>query len=327
VSSGVPLVQALDILLDQHSEETMREVIRELKEQVSKGSYLWESLAAFPMIFPKMYVALIKAGEASGSLDVMLKRLSRYLEDADRTAKMIKSAMIYPVGVMSVGVIVVALMLIFVIPKFEDMLKSSNQSLPAPTQFVIDASHFMVDHALAIIVSTSVVIYLIRRYVKTEEGRYFKDQLLFRSPLFGSLLQKGGVARFSRTLQTLLSSGVNIIDAVDICRDTIDNAVLEEAVGKIRAQIEQGKTLGTVISSLTVFPKIAVQMISVGESTGNLDRMLEKLADFYEAEVEILVSGLSKVVEPLILVMLGGLVGGMMIAMYLPVFKMAGGIE
>ncbi|MFZ9595940.1 MAG: type II secretion system F family protein [Bdellovibrionia bacterium] len=326
VSSGVPLVQALEILLDQHSDSSLKQVISEVKDQVSKGSYLWESLAAYPMVFPRMYIALIKAGEASGSLDTMLKRLSRYLEDADRIAKMVKSAMIYPIGVMSVGAIVVGLMLVFVIPKFEEMLKSSNQELPAPTQFVIQASHFMGDHLLAIVGTIAAVIYIVRRYVKTNEGRYFKDQILFRTPLFGSLLQKGGVARFARTLQTLLASGVNIIDAIEICKNTIDNAVLEDAVGKIRVEIESGKTLGMVISQLTVFPKIAVQMISVGESTGNLDKMLEKLADFYEAEVEILVGGLSKVVEPLILVMLGGLVGGMMIAMYLPVFKLAGGI-
>jgi type IV pilus assembly protein PilC len=325
MGSGIPLVQGLDILADQQSDATMKTVIIAVREKVSQGSYLWEALSNYPQIFPKIYLALVRAGEASGAMDAMLKRLSRYLEDSDRTMKMIKSAMMYPIIVSCVGSGVVALMLIFVIPKFEDMLKSGGQELPGPTQFVIFMSHFLVANILYILGTIAVTVYLLRRYVRSDEGRAVKDRIMFRMPLFGPMLQKSGVARFSRTMNTLLAAGVNLIDAVDICKMTIDNAVLEDAVGKIRVEIEAGKTLGTVVSKLNVFPKMAVQMISVGESTGNLDKMLEKVADFFEAEVEILVGGLSKLIEPIVLVVLGGAVGGMMIAMYLPIFKLAGG--
>lgn len=327
IGSGIPLVQALEILGDQASHTTMRNVTLAIKEKVSQGSYLWEALSAYPQIFPKLYVALIRAGEASGAMDQMLKRLTRYIEDADRLQKMVKSAMMYPIIVISIGVGVVALMLIFVIPKFEEMLKGSGQELPYPTQLVINLSHFIAGNILYLIGGIVASVYLLGRYFKSPEGRAMRDRVLFHAPLFGSMMQKSGVARFSRTLQTLLTSGVNLIDAIDICKATIDNAVLEEAVGKIRSDVEAGKTLGMVISKIKVFPKMAVQMVMVGESTGNLDKMLERVAEFYESEVEMLVGGLTKLIEPFVLVFLGGTVGGIMIAMYLPIFKLAGGAE
>jgi type IV pilus assembly protein PilC len=327
IGSGIPLVQGLEILTDQASSVSLKNILLAVKEKVSQGSYLWEALNAYPTVFPKLYIALIRAGEASGSLDQMLKRLSRYLEDADRLRKQIKGAMMYPLIVISIGVGVVALMLIFVIPKFEEMLKGAGQELPGPTQFVIQTSHFLVDNIYMIFGASIISIYLIRRYLKSDEGKAVLDRALFQSPFFGTIIQKAGVARFSRTLQTLLSSGVNLIDAIDICKTTIDNIVLEDAVGKIRAEVEAGKTLGMVVGKLGVFPKMAVQMILVGESTGNLDKMLEKVADFFETEVDAIVGGMSKLIEPIVLVVLGGMVGGMMIAMYLPIFKLAGGAE
>jgi len=325
MGSGIPMVQGLDILSGQQEDATMKTIIIAVREKISEGSYLWEALSAYPQVFPKIYIALIRAAEASGSMDSMLKRLSTYLEDSDRTMKMIKSAMMYPIIVTSIGMGVISLMLIFVIPKFEEMLKGGGQELPLPTQMVIITSHFLVNNILYILGTLGTAIYLLRKYVRSEEGRAVKDQLMFRMPLFGPMLQKGGVARFSRTMNTLLHAGVNLIDAVDICKMTIDNAVLEEAVGKIRSQVEAGQTLGSVLSKLDAFPKMAVQMISVGEQTGNLDQMLEKVADFYEGEVAILVGGISKLIEPIVLVVLGGTVGGMMVAMYLPIFKLAGG--
>jgi type IV pilus assembly protein PilC len=305
----------------------MKGIISTLKEKVSSGTYFWEALSGYPKVFPKLYIALIRAGEASGSIDQMLKRLSRYLEDNERLRKMLKSAMMYPIIVVSIAVGVIALMLIFVIPTFEELLKTSGQELPGPTQFVITMSHMLVDNIVYILVGGGTAGYLVFRYIRSDEGRAFLDRALFRAPLFGDLMQKGGVARFSRTMQTLLSSGVNLIDAIDICKATIDNAVLEEAVGKIRADVEGGKTLGTVVAKLGVFPKMAIQMISVGESTGNLDKMLEKIADFYEEEVETIIGGLTKLIEPIMLVFLGTAVGGLMVAMYLPIFKLAGGAE
>ena len=325
IVSGIPLVQALEILSDQAGKGSMRSIAIAIRTRVSEGSYLWETLALYPRTFPKLYVALIRAGESSGSMDSMLKRLSVYLEEAEAMQKMLKSAMMYPIIVMSIAAGVITLMMVFVIPKFEVMLKGNHQELPGPTQFVITLSHFLINNIVFIIPAVIIAVVMFKRFKNSEEGRIFIDRATFRAPLFGPLAQKAGVARFSRTMQTLLMSGVNLIDAIDICKATIDNAVLEEAVGTIRAEIEQGKTLGAVFTKLTVFPKMAVQMISVGESTGALDKMLEKVADFYEAEVEVMIQGLTKLIEPLVLVVLGGAVGGIMVAMYLPIFKMAGG--
>lgn len=323
IGSGVPLVQALEVLGEQTNDRSLNSIILAVKEKVSQGSFLWEALNGYPTSFPRIYIALIRAGEASGSLDIMLKRLSRYLEDADRLKKMMKSAMMYPAFVVGVGVIVVAAMLIFVIPKMEELLASNKQELPAITQIVITLSHFMIDRIGEILIGGGVSFYLLARYSKSKEGRSLIDRLAFKLPLFGPLTQKAGVARFCRTMSTLLSSGVNLLDAIDICRGALDNAVLEDSASRIRKEVEGGKTLGMVVRKMVVFPKMAVQMITVGEQTGNLDSMLERVADFYETEVEATVQGLSKLIEPMILVVLGGAVTGLLVAMYLPIFKMA----
>lgn len=327
LSSGVPVVQGLQILGEQATDANLRNIVLSLREKVSAGAYLWEAMAGYPNAFPRIYISLIRAGESSGSIDQMMRRLSRYLEDAERLRKMVKSAMMYPTIVVSIGVGVIGVMLIFVIPKFEELLTSAGQELPGPTRFVIDSSHFLVNNIGALTLGTGATIFMVVRYVKSTEGRAMLDRLLFRAPIFGELMQKSSTARFCRTMQTLLNSGVNLIDAIDICRATVNNAVMEEAIAKIRGEIEGGKTLGRVVMDLPVFPKMAAQMIGVGESTGNLDKMLEKVADFYEEDVEGLVGGLTKLLEPLILVFLGGAVGGLLIAMYLPIFKLAGGAE
>lgn len=327
ITSGIPLVQGLEILVDQSPKGELKNVLASIKDKVSGGMFFWESLSHYPKVFPKLFIALIRAGESAGAMDQMLKRLTRYLEDADRLKKMLKSAMMYPIIVITIGTGVVSAMLIFVIPKFEELLSSAGQSLPAPTQFVINMSHFLVDYIVFILGGLGVGGFLLARYLKTDEGRAVIDAITFRLPLFGELARKGGIARFSRTMGTLLSSGVNLLDAIDICKATIDNAVLENAVMKIRSEVEGGKTLGMVVGKIPVFPRMAVQMITVGETTGNLDKMLERVADFYEQEVEILVGGITKLIEPIVLVFLGGSVGGIMIAMYLPIFKMAGGAE
>ena len=267
-------------------------------------------MSAYPQVFPKLYVALMRAGEASGSMEQMLKRLSRYLEEEERLRRMIKSAMMYPIFVVLIGIAVIAAMMVFVIPKFEEMLRQGNQELPGITQFVINTSHFVSNNALYLGGGTVAAVFLLKRWVATPEGRAIKDQLVFRSPLFGMLAQKSGIARFARTLQTLLMAGVNLIDAIDICKGAVDNAVLEEAIGTIRGQVEAGKTLGMIMGKLEVFPRMSAQMIMVGEATGNLDKSLEKIADFYESDVEVLVGGLSKMIEPFVLVVLGGIVGG-----------------
>ncbi|MCM2321635.1 MAG: type II secretion system F family protein [Oligoflexia bacterium] len=325
ISSGVPLLQGITLLHEQSLHPTFKKILGTIKEKVSQGSYFWETLAPYPRVFPRLFVALIRAGESSGSLDQMLKRLTKYLEDAEKMKRLVKSAMMYPIIVISIGIGVIGIMLVFVIPKFEDMLSSSGQKLPAFTQAVIDTSHFVVNNALFLFGGLFFGAYMLVRYVRTSEGRAVMDRVFYQLPIFGGLMQKAGIARFCRTLQTLLMSGVNIIDAIDICRATIDNAVIEEPVRKIRAEVESGKTVGMVMSKYDVFPKMAVQMIQIGESTGNMDKMLEKIADFYDSEVEVTVGGMSKLIEPFILVFLGGTVGALMIAMYLPIFKLAGG--
>jgi type IV pilus assembly protein PilC len=323
VGSGIPLIQALDILIDQTT-GAVQYTCQMIRNRVSEGAYLWETLAQHPKVFPKLYVALIRAGESSGALDTMLKRVGRYLEDADRLRKMIKGALMYPIIVLSIGAVVIGVMLVFVIPKFEAMLTGAGQKLPGITQFVINSSHFLQNNILVILGATAAAIFGMKAYIGTEEGRAFLDRITFRLPIFGSLVQKAGVARFCRTMFTLLNAGVPLIDAIEICRMTMDNKVLEEAIRSVRPEIEQGKTLGGAFARVSVFPRMAVQMIAVGESTGALDQMLEKIADFYEAEVEIATGGLGKLIEPIMLVGLGGIVGGMLLAMYMPIFKLAG---
>lgn len=327
IGSGIPLTQALDILTDQGGSGAFKTLCLGIKQKVSEGTFLWEAMSAYPKAFPKLYLALVRAGESSGALDAILRRLTNYLEDADRLKKMLKSAMMYPVIVVSVGVAVIIGMLTFVIPKFEELLSQNGQALPAPTQFVIDVSHFIRDHFTILIGAIAAIAFVLAKFFQSPEGRVLRDKMFFNVPIFGPIMQKGGTARFTRTLATLLNSGVNLLDAIDICKQTIDNAVLEDAVSILRPEIEQGKSLAYVFGQIDVFPKMAVQMMAVGESTGQLDRMLEKVADFYEAEVEILVNGLTKLIEPVILVFLGGTVGGLMIAMYLPIFKMGEGIQ
>ncbi|MBI3542296.1 MAG: type II secretion system F family protein [Deltaproteobacteria bacterium] len=216
-------------------------------------------------------------------------------------------------------------MLVFVIPKFEDLLKGAGQELPGPTQFVIDVSHFAQKYVLHISTVLAVGAYSIRAYYKSEEGRSFFDYYSLKVPLFGPMLLKVAVARFSRTMQTLLASGINLLDALDICKDAIGNKTLAETLVKMKSEVETGKTLAGIMGKLPIFPSMVVQMITVGENTGNLDKMLDRIADFYEEEVATLISGLTKLIEPFVLVFLGGSVGAMMIAMYLPIFKMAGG--
>jgi type IV pilus assembly protein PilC len=327
ISSGVPLVQSLEILSEQSPSKILKLVALSMKDRVASGSYFWETMAGFPLVFPKLGIALVRAGEASGSLDIMLKRLTRYLEDTDRLQRSVRSAMLYPILVILVGIVVVAGLLVFVIPKFEEMLTSTGKELPLPTQIVMNLSHFLVDHFVVILAVIFTSGFVLMNYFRSKEGKAFRDRVLFKAPLFGSLMQKAGVARFSRTMTTLLASGVSLLDAIDICKNTVENAVLEDAISGIRVEVEGGKTLGSVIERVGVFPKMAVQMISVGESTGALDRMLEKVADFYEMEVETSIAGLTKLIEPLVLVVLGGTVGGILIAMYLPIFQMAGGVE
>lgn len=325
LSSGIPLVQGLDIISGHVKNPKMKSLILTMKEKIVGGSFLWEALSTYKDVFPHFYISMIRAGEASGAMDTILKRLTKYIEDTYKLKKLAQSAMIYPAVISAVGIAVIVLMLTFVIPKFESMLKSGGQELPGPTQFVIDLSHFMQSYFLFLIGGTAIAVVLVFKYLKTQEGKSFFDNIILKIPLFGGIILKVAIARFARTMQTMLSSGVNLLDAIDICRDSIGNKTLEENIAKIRVEVEAGKTLSQILAKMPIFPSMMTQMITVGESTGNIDKMLERVAEFYEEEVQNLVAGLTKLIEPMVLVVLGGSVGGLMIAMYLPIFKMAGG--
>ena len=324
IGAGIPLVQGLEIISSQVEKPALKNLIIELREKISGGSFLWESLAAHPLAFSSLYISMVKAGESSGSLEVILKRLMLYLEDAIKLRKMVKGAMIYPVSVLVVGIAVVFIMLTFVIPKFEEMLAANNQELPDLTRIVINLSHFCANNFFYIVATIALMVFLVRSYMKTEEGQILFDKYILVVPLFGTLIQKVSVARFCRTMQTMLTSGINLLDSIDICRGAVGNRTYGTSLAKVKSEVESGKTLAIVLAKLPIYPHMMVQMVTIGETTGNLDSMLAKVADYYEEEVMNLVGNMTKLIEPFILVFLGGSVAVLMIAMYLPIFKMAG---
>jgi type IV pilus assembly protein PilC len=324
ISSGVPLVQALELFHDQESNPMLKKILSATKEKIKSGTFLWEALSVYPTVFEKVFISLIRAGENSGTLDVMLQRCGKYMEVSYKTKKMIKSAMMYPIIVLSLSFVIVTGMLYFVIPKFEEMITSSGGQMPAMTQMVLDLSHFVTANIFPLIGITSLGIYLGNLYIKSEEGKVVFQRAMLRVPLFGELIQKTGVARFCRTMSTLLMSGVPLVDSLEICRGAADHIAFEDAIQEMKKEIELGATITSTMFKQKLFPKMATQMISVGENTGSLDRMMEKVADFYEEEVQNVVQSMMKLIEPIMLIVLGGLVGGLLIAMYLPIFQMAG---
>jgi type IV pilus assembly protein PilC len=324
VSSGVPLLQAFDILQQGEKNPKLKKALIAIQEGISAGSPLWEAMSKQKDIFSHLYVYLVRAGEMGGALDLILNRLAKYLDDNVRLVRMVKGAMVYPAAVLIVGAGVTLGLLTFVVPQFESMITASGGELPYLTKMVINISHFCSNNFLyiAVIIFGGTTFFL--RTIKTPEGKKMWDKFLLSMPLFGDLLVKGATARFARTLGTMLTSGVNLIDAIEICKMTIDNTVIEEALGRVKEEISAGKTIALPLAQAKVFPGMVIQMINVGENTGTLDQMLIKVADFYEAEVEAIVSSLSKLIEPVVLVVLGGIVAFILIAMYLPVFNIAG---
>ncbi len=324
IASGVPLVQALELFYDQESDPTLKRILGYSKEKISGGSFLWECFSAFPDTFEKVFVALIRAGESSGTLDVMLKRVGKYLENSYRLKKLIKSSMMYPISVTVIATGVVTLMLTMVIPKFEEMIIGTGGQLPDLTRFVIDLSHWMIKNIVYLLVGSAAAFFFARSYAKTKEGTIVIQRFFQQIPLTRNLIVKSGVARFARTMSTLLSSGVPLVDCLEICRSAASHIAFEDAISEMKKDVELGSSFANAMLRQKVFPKMALQMTSVGENTGNLDKMLEKVADFYEEEVEGTIQGMMKLIEPFMLVFMGGIVGGLMIAMYLPIFSMAG---
>jgi type IV pilus assembly protein PilC len=322
IDAGLPVVQCLEILGSQQTNKAFQRVLFEVREDVEAGSALNEAFKKHPKVFDNLYCNLVAAGEAGGILDTILQRLSIYIEKAVKLKAAIKSAMIYPVIVISVAISVVIIIMWKVVPTFASLFAGMGARLPTPTLIVIAISNFLGRWGwLCVILLVSFIVAL-RMYYRTENGRYVLDKLLLKSPVFGPVLRKIAVARFCRTLATLVSSGVPILEGLDITARTSGNAIVEEAILKTRKSVEEGKTLTEPLQASGVFPGMVTQMISVGESTGALDAMLSKIADFYEDEVDEAVANLMSLLEPIIIVFLGVTIGGIVIAMYMPLFTL-----
>ncbi|MDO8786072.1 MAG: type II secretion system F family protein [Syntrophales bacterium] len=323
INAGLPLIQCLDLLATQEQNKTFSKIITSIKEDIEGGSTLSDALKKFPDIFDELFVNLVAAGESGGILDVILNRLSGYMEKAMKLKGKVKGAMTYPASVLVISVGVVSLLLLKVIPVFQKMFEGMGGTLPAPTQFLVNASKFMQNYFFHMIAGVVVVIYAFRRYSRTEKGRLQIDSLILKAPVFGSLLKKVAVAKFSRTLSTMMSSGVPILEGLAIVSKTAGNKIIENALMETRRCISEGKTIAEPLAEGNIFPPMVVQMIAVGEATGALDAMLSKIADFYDDEVDAAVDAMTALLEPFMMVFLGGVVGGMIIAMYLPIFQMA----
>jgi type IV pilus assembly protein PilC len=329
INAGLPLVQCLEILSTQSENKVLRETIGEVKTQVEAGSTFSDALRRFPKIFDDLYVNLVHAGEVGGLLDTILTRLAQYIEKAMKLKGQIKSAMVYPITIMGVAVAVITILMLFVIPIFAKMfleLSGGRVALPGPTQLVIDISNFFIAYWYVILAAIVGAIVGIKKYYGTVQGRLVIDKLLLKLPVVGDLIRKASVAKFTRTLGTLLSSGVPLLDGMSICAKTSGNKVVEGTLLDARLSISGGKTIADPLAASGVFPKMVTHMIAVGESTGALDAMLGKIADFYEDEVDQAVSSLTALLEPAMMVFLGVVIGFIVIAMYLPIFKMAAAI-
>lgn len=323
IDAGLPLVQSLDILATQQENKTFRETLTAIKDDVESGSTFAAALKRHPKIFNELYVNLVVAGEEGGILDNILLRLSNYIEKSVSLKKKVKSAMVYPAAIVAVAVLVVTILLIFVIPVFEKMFLSAGQSLPLLTLIIVAVSKAMKEYFLFFAVGLILLAVILRRYHKTDSGQKVIDSLLLKVPVFGMLFRKIAIARFSRTLGTLVSSGVPILDSLNIVAKTAGNRIVEDTIMRARSSISEGETIADPLSKARVFPPMVTQMISVGESTGSLDTMLGKIADFYDEEVDTTVATLTSLLEPFLMIFLGGTIGTIVVAMYLPIFRMA----
>jgi type IV pilus assembly protein PilC len=323
IDAGLPLIQGLEILASQQENKTFKNVLMDTKSDVESGSSFADALKKHPKQFDRLFCNMIAAGEMGGILDEVLKRLADYMEKALRLKKKVKGALTYPTIVLAISALVIGVILIFVIPVFEKMFADFGSALPIPTQMVVNLSAFVKSYTPLMIGIVAVMICLFRKYYKTEKGMRMVDGLLLKSPVFGPLLKKVAVAKLTRTLGTLIESGVPILETLNVAAGTSGNKVVEEVIYKVRSSISEGRTLAEPLSESKIFPAMVVQMISVGETTGALDQMLNKIADFYDEEVETAVEALTSMIEPFMIVFLGGTVGSIIIAMYLPIFKMA----
>jgi type IV pilus assembly protein PilC len=323
IDAGLPLVQGLNILAEQTENKTFKGMLKQITKDVEGGSTLADALNKHPKVFDALFVNLVAAGEVGGILDTILQRLAAYIEKAEKLKSKVKGALVYPIAVLIIGVLVMAVIMVFVIPVFQEMFASFEKGLPYLTQLVINISNFTKSNIHFMIGGLIVIIWGFRRYRRTSSGGKNTDRALLKMPIFGELIRKVAVARFTRTLGTMISSGVPILDALEITAKTSGNAVVEQVIYEARTSIAEGQTIADPLSESEIFPGMVTQMISVGESTGALDAMLEKIANFYDDEVDATVSALTALMEPLMMLLLAGALGPIIIAMYLPIFQMA----
>lgn len=323
IDAGLPLVQCLEILSAQCENPVLAKAVGEVRADVEGGSTYADALRKHPKVFDDLYVNMVAAGEAGGILDTILNRLAKHIEKSMKLKKQIKSAMVYPSTIMGVAGIVIVVLLVWVIPIFAQMFTDFGGTLPALTQFVIDVSYFMQRSIIKIAVAVGLAVYGFKKYYATPNGRKTVDKIALKLPVLGDLIRKAAVAKFTRTLGTLIASGVPILEGLGIVAKTAGNKIIEEALMNARQSISEGKTISDPLGKEKVFPPMVVQMIAVGETTGALDAMLSKIADFYDDEVDAAVSALTSLLEPMLMVFLGVTIGTIVIAMYLPIFKLA----
>ena len=327
INAGLPLVQSLTILAQQTENKALAEVTRAVVYDVESGNTLADAFSKHPRAFSDLYVNMVAAGEAGGILDTILLRLATFLEKNDALMRKVKGAMVYPGVIMSVAAIAIAILLVFVIPVFQTMFSSVNMELPLPTRVVIMLSDLLIGYWWAMLLAIGAVFFAIRRYYGTLSGRKTIDSLLLKSPVLGDMLRKSAVSRFTRTLGTLISSGVSILEGLEITAKTAGNMVIHDAVMASRHSIAGGETIAAPLEKSKVFPPMVISMIAVGEQTGGLDEMLTKIADFYDEEVDVAVGALLSLMEPMMIVVLGVVVGGVVVAMYLPIFDMMNTVQ
>lgn len=324
IDSGVPILQALQVMCDQTENKKLRRKLMEIRDDVQGGSSLYEALSKHPDVFDSLYTNMVNAGETGGVLDQVLDNLAEYIEKASNLKSKVKGAMIYPAVVSLIAIAVVATILIFVIPTFEKMFQDFGGALPAPTAFVISLSDFVTSNIGWLLLGAILAMVAFRFFYKWERGKIIVDRWLLFMPVFGPLLRKVAVARFSRTFSTMVASGVPILYALDIVARTAGNKIVEQGVLQAKKSIAEGQTISEPLEETGVFPPMVIHMLSIGESTGALDTMLAKVADFYDSEVDVAVDSLTSLIEPIMIVFLGIVVGGLVISMYLPIFKIAG---
>ena len=327
INAGLPLVQALDILSKQSENPALQEITRQVVYDVESGNTVADALAKHPKAFTELYTNMVAAGEAGGILDTILMRLATFLEKNDALVGKVKSAMMYPMVITSVAAIAIMVLLIFVIPTFETMFASVNLALPMPTRVVIGMSNFLQGNWWLCGVGGYALVFLFKRYRNTSGGKLTTDKIMLKLPVIGDVVRKSSVSRFTRTLGTLISSGVSILDGLEITAKTSGNRVIHDAIMGSRASIAGGDTISAPLAKSAVFPPMVISMIAVGEQTGGLDEMLSKIADFYDTEVDTAVSGLLSLMEPVMIVVLGVVVRGMVVAMYLPIFDMINAVQ